>query len=184
MRVLYLAATVLLAVSFTVKSEEPTSLFQMLNEQLKVPNSILRTSNVTGGIAPGQEITSESLRMVCPPWFVETEVWSGTCMACPAGTQYTIDIPVEEESCTGSADLVEATCTGTADQVPVSCSGFAEVVPATCTGNATEVVMSCTGTTFCVSGVFCGTDGVTLCDLDPLTDGTAEYAHTQSGPCL
>ena len=166
--------SVLLAVSFTVKSEKPTLLFQTLNAQLSLPNSVLRTSNVTGGIAPGQEVIAESLRMVCPPLFVETEVWSGTCMFCPAGTEYIEDIPMPDESCTGSADLVEATCTGTADQVPVSCSGFAEVVPATCTGNATEVPMSCVGTTFCISGVFCGTDGVTMCDLDPLTDGTAE----------
>ena len=80
--------TVLVSVSFTVKSEEPTKIFRAMNEQLALPNSILRTSNVTGGIVPGQMISADSLRMVCPPKFVETEPQSGACMACPTGSEY------------------------------------------------------------------------------------------------
>eukprot|EP01046_Picozoa_sp_COSAG06_P009822 COSAG06_NODE_520_length_14748_cov_4.841423_2_plen_4490_part_00 len=167
---------VLLSVSFTVKSEEPTELFRALNEQLALPNSILRTSNVTGGIAPGQKISASSLRMVCPPKFVETELYSGACMACPAGTEYTNEKPEVAESCTGIADEVAATCTGTADEVPVSCSGFAEVVAASCTGTADEVIVSCTGT---------ATDGESICDLDPATDDTAACPEgcTTTGTC-
>ena len=168
--------TVLLTVSFTVKSEEPTVIFRAMNEQLALPNSVLRTSNVTGGIVPGQTISASSLRMVCPPKFVETEPNRGACMACPAGTEYSDAKPEVMESCTGTAEQVAATCTGTADEVPVTCSGFAEVVPESCTGISAEVILSCSGA---------AADGESTCDLDAETDDTAICPDgcTTTGTC-
>ena len=91
-RQLQQAGHIAVAVSFTIKSEEPTKLFADLNIQLARPDSALRSGNVTQTIAPGQHVAASSLQMVCPPKFVETDPGSGACMPCPAGRQFSEEI--------------------------------------------------------------------------------------------
>ena len=98
---------------------------------------------------PGFEPNAD--RTGCSPCIPGWAGSDGTCGKCPAGSQ-----------------PIGRTCTGKSIEIDSSCTGTATTIAATCVGDADEMPATCTGTAFL---------NVAVCDLDPVTDGTAACAN-------